>query len=185
MSAVMPAAAATARRQMLGAFVRPPPGLEDVMPAGPPPGLEGWWTARSNKTASVILLAAAIARDTPPIMGREDCAEGLGEEERTGPASSSGDGCEMGDGAPANTIDEEMSGPLGNNHNKKTRRCGQRPGKQHRKEYQALAASLEGMVRQDPSLSLESFPLPQYVLDNEGLRARLAARLEAARPAVW
>jgi hypothetical protein len=176
---------------MLGAAVRPPPGLEDVMPAGPPPGLEGWWTAHSNETASVILLAAAIARDTP-LMGSEGCAEGLGEEERTprtahGSACFSADSCETGDGAPVNTIDEEMSRPLEKNHNKKKRprRFGTRPDRQQREDHRTLVASLEDMVRQDPSLSLESFPFPQYVLDNNKLRARLVARVEAARPAVW
>jgi hypothetical protein len=190
MSAVVPAAAAILRRQMLGAAVRPPPGLEDVMPASPPPGLEGWWTAHSNETASVILLAAAIARDTP-LIGSEGCAEGLGEEERTpttahGSASSSADS-EMGDGAPVNTIDEEMSRPLEKNQNKqkRSRRFGMRPDKQQREDYRALVASLEDMMRQDPSLSLESFPFPQYVLNNDKLRARLVARVEALRPAVW
>jgi hypothetical protein len=80
-------------------------------------------------------------------MGREDCSEGLGEEERPGTPSTSADGCEMGDGAPVNTIDEEMSGPLKNNRNKRNKRCGQRPNKQHRDGYRALAASLEEMVR--------------------------------------
>jgi len=62
---------------------------------------------------------------------------------------------------------------------------GARPGKGSRARYQALVASLQDMVRQNPSLSLESFPLPQYVIDNEILRAKLVARVEAARPAIW
>jgi hypothetical protein len=41
------------------------------------------------------------------------------------------------------------------------------------------------MVRQDPSLSLESLPLPQWVLGNEMLSAKLVARVEEARSAVW
>jgi hypothetical protein len=178
--AMVPAAAAFQRRQMLGASVRPPPGLEDVLPAGPPPGLEGWWTARRSTTHSEVVLAAAIARDTPP-MGSEDCAEGLEEEERAPTfASSSADSCETGDG-------EEMSRPL------EKKKChskglldvnGRRPGKKAREQYKAFVASLEDMVRQDPSFSLESFPLPQCYQDNDLLRAKLFARVEAARPAV-
>jgi hypothetical protein len=78
-----------------------------------------------------------------------------------------------------------MSRPLENNHNKKTRRCGERPNKKKRDHYQAIVASLEDMVRQDPSLSLESFPFPQYVVKNDQLSARLVARVGATRSAVW
>jgi hypothetical protein len=137
----------------------------------------------------VISLAAAISRDAP-LVGSEDCAGEPEEEERTPTtalrsASSSADGSEMGDGVLVNTIDEEMGRQLEKSQHKKARRCGQRPNKQQREEYQALAASLEDMVRQDHSFSVESFPLPQYVLNNDKLRARLVARVEAARPAVW
>jgi hypothetical protein len=59
------------------------------------------------------MLEADIARDTL-LMESEGCAEGLGVEERTpstahGSASSSADSCEMGDGAPVNTIDDEQA----------------------------------------------------------------------------
>jgi hypothetical protein len=58
---------------------------------------------------------------------------------------------------------------------------GRRPGKKARERYQALVVALQDMVRQDPWFSLESFPLPPSILQNEELMARLVARVEAAR----
>jgi len=61
---------------------------------------------------------------------------------------------------------------------------GRRPGKKARDRYQALVVALQDLVRQDPLFSLESFPLPPNVLHNDELKARLVARVEAARLAV-
>jgi hypothetical protein len=62
---------------------------------------------------------------------------------------------------------------------------GNRPGKKARERYQALVAKLEGMVRQDPLFSLESFPLPHNIQCNEELKAKLVARVETARLAAY
>jgi hypothetical protein len=158
-------------------------------------------TARRNRTASEVLLAAAFARDAP-FSGGEDCAEGP-EEEGSPPvtraptsssALSSADSCRMDDLAHASTVGEATSGPLEKKKGKKQKRniarglrdaSGLRPGKRARERYQALIASLQDRVRQNPSLSLDSLPLPRYVHDNEMLMAKLVARVEAARPAAW
>lgn len=148
--------------------------------------------ARRGQTASRVLLAAAIARDTPPVRG-EDCADGPGVEESAptrapSSAPSSADGCEMGGAGSVGTIDQEICGPPEKKKSKSgglRDASGRRPGKKARELYQALVTSLQDMVKQDPLLSLESLPLPKCVQDNDKLRARLVARVEAARPAVW
>jgi hypothetical protein len=94
----------------------------------------------------------------------------------------------MGDVVGVITVGEKMSRPL-----EQKKSCsnglkdskGRRPGKKARGLYQALVEQLQDIVRQDPSLSLESLPIPQCVLDHERLMSRLVARVEAARPAVW
>jgi hypothetical protein len=103
-------------------------------------------------------------------------------------ASTRAPSCERADVVSVYTASEETSRPL----EKKKKKAGglrdshgSRPGKKARERYQALVASLQDMVRQDPSLHPESLPLPQYVLDNEVLKFKLVARVEAARPVVW
>jgi hypothetical protein len=148
-------------------------------------------TARRNNSASEALLAAAFPHDVPLVGGRW-CAGGREGEECAPPrglsfASSSADSCEMDDVARVSTVGVEISQPL-----EKKKNCsnglkdskGRRPGKKARALYQALVDRLQDMVRQDPSLSLESLPIPQCVLDHEMLMVRLVARVESARPAV-
>jgi hypothetical protein len=114
-----------------------------------------------------------------------DCSDRLEDEES---ASTRAPSCERTDAVSVYTAGEETSRPL----EKKKKKAGglrdshgSRPGKKARERYQALVASLQDMVRQDPSLHPESLPLPQYVLDNEMLKFKLFARVEAARPVVW
>jgi hypothetical protein len=113
-----------------------------------------------------------------------DCSDRLEDEES---ASTRAPSCERTDAVSVYTAGEETSRPL-----EKKKKAGglrdshgSRPGKKARERYQALVASLQDMVRQDPSLHPESLPLPQYVLDNEVLKFKLVARVEAARPVVW
>jgi hypothetical protein len=112
-----------------------------------------------------------------------DCSEGL-EDEKS--ASTRAPGCERADAVSVYTAGEETSRPP-----EKKKKAegpgdsnGSRPGKKARGRYRALVASLQDMLRQDPSLHPESLPLPQYVLDNEMLKSKLVARVEAARPVV-
>jgi hypothetical protein len=151
-------------------------------------------TARRNKTAPEILLAAAFKRDTHHSKS-EGCAEGLENGEEDAPTrapslgASSAASCETDDAASVCTVGEDMSRPLEKNkkdkHGGLRDSSGRRPGKRARERYQNFVASLQDMVRQDPSLSLESLPLPQWVLGNEMLSAKLVARVEEARSAVW
>jgi hypothetical protein len=81
-------------------------------------------------------------------------------------------------------IGEESKQALGKKKDKSNglkNASGRRPGKKARERYQALVVALQDMVRQDPLFSLESFPLPPNVLHNDQLKARLVARVEAAR----
>jgi hypothetical protein len=134
-----------------------------------------------NNTAPKIPLAVVSARDTPHL-GSEDCAEGFEDEganavTRAPSYGSSSTECfEMYDAERSTTMEKKKK--------KKGLRepNGRRPGKSARKRYQNIVASLQDSVRQDPSFSVESFPLPQKVLDNDALMLKLAARVEAARP---
>jgi hypothetical protein len=93
----------------------------------------------------------------------------------------------MNDAVSVNTVGEEMSRPVAKKKCKSNGlkdSKGRRPGKKSRELYYDLVSSLEDMVRQDPSLSLASLPIPQCVLDQEMLMTRLVARVEAARTPV-
>jgi hypothetical protein len=151
-------------------------------------------TARRHQTAPEILLAAAFARDSPR-SGNEGCAEGLEDEEDTAstmaPSSavsraSTLNSCEMDDYVPDSPIGKqgtmalEKRAGVEKSKGMKTNN-GHRPGKKARGRYQALFATLQGMLRQDPLFSLESFPLPDYILENEALKTRLVRRVEEER----
>jgi hypothetical protein len=150
-------------------------------------------TARRHKTAPEILLAAAFARDSPR-SGNEGCAEGLEDEE--GNASTRAPSSQVsransinsrgiGDVVPGCPIGEERKSKLDRKGVERSSglksKNGHRPGKTARERFKAFVAQLQDMVRQDPSFSLESFPLPQAIIDNEALKAKLVARVEEAR----
>jgi hypothetical protein len=150
-------------------------------------------TARRHKTAPEILLTAVFARDSPR-SGIEGFAEELEDREKSSSTSapssrvSAADSCEMEDDVSGYPIGEERKRALGKKGVDKSNGLknvnGRRPGKKARDRYQALVVALQDMVRQDPSFSLESFPLPPNILHNDELKARLVARVEAARLAV-
>jgi hypothetical protein len=148
-------------------------------------------TARLNNSAAEALLATAFPLGAP-LLGGDGCAEGLGREQYAPTrapsfASSSVDSCDMNDAVSVNAVGEEMSRPVAKKKCKSNGlkdSKGRRPGKKARELYYDLVSSLEDMVRQDPSLSLASLPIPQCVLDQEMLMTRLVARVEAARTPV-
>jgi hypothetical protein len=147
-------------------------------------------TARRHKTAPEILLTAVFARDSP--RSGAECSSGPegGEKGASTRAPSSrvsaADSCEMDDVVSDCPIGEESKQALGkkkgaDKSNGLKNASGRRPGKKARERYQALVVALQDMVRQDPWFSLESFPLPPSIVQNEELMARLVARVEAAR----
>jgi hypothetical protein len=147
-------------------------------------------TDRRHKTAPEVLLTAVFAR-TSPRSGSEGLAEGQEDGEKSAstraPSSrvSAADSCEMDDVSDC-PVGEERKQALGkkkgaDKSNGLKNASGRRPGKKARERYQALVVALQDMVRQDPWFSLESFPLPPSILQNEELMARLVARVEAAR----
>jgi hypothetical protein len=142
-------------------------------------------SARRHKTAPEILLAAAFARDSPR-SGTEGCAERLsdGDSESTRLPSSWGsraNTCDLDDVVSRCPSFEERSTALEMNYKPERPKKGGRPGKNARDLYNAVATEVLGMVRQDPSFSLESFPVPQMIRNNPMLKAKLVARVEAAR----
>jgi hypothetical protein len=155
-------------------------------------------TARRNKTAPEILLAAAFARDTQHLES-EGCAEGLEDEEESASTrvpsrlpshGSFGEAsCEKDDAVSVYAASEDMSRPLEKRRKKKAGglrdSSGRRPCKRVRERYQTLVVSLQDLVRQDPSLSWQTVQLPHWALDNEMLMTKLVARVEEARPIVW
>lgn len=165
--------------------------------------LEPVWLELCPGTVPRVLLSAAVARGTP-IVGSEDCCEmgvisvsTIGQDMRR-PLEKNNDNKssylpdssgKMGDVVWVIAVVQDVSRPLEKGNTSKSRGLldsnGRRPGKKARELYQALVISLQDMVKRDPSLSLESLPLPKCVLDNDKLRARLVSRVEAVRPAVW
>jgi hypothetical protein len=138
-------------------------------------------SARRHRTAPEVLLAAALARDSPR-SGNEGCAEGIrgGYSESTTVPSS------RGSRSNSRELDDVVSrcpsfGERSKALEMKYKPGHWRPGKNVRNRYKAVVTELLGMVRQDPSFSLESFPVPQIILNNAMLKAKLVAHVEAAR----
>jgi len=170
----------------------------DVGPVPPPCARPArrrktWPVDAGARPAPEGLRAAAFACDSPR-SGAEGCADGREDDELGAPMRAAGS--LVSTQSSCETVDVISDCPAGEEGKKAPEKKGvdksrglktakgNRPGKKARDFYRNLAVHLEGMVRQDPLLSLEDIQLPQRIQDNEELKAKLFARVEAARPAV-